>query len=462
MEKSLLTPGTKAGKKAMRFFNPAIQGKLTVNNPNDKYEQEADTMADKVMRMEQPFIQAKPLIVIPVQRKCAHCEEEEKKVQLKKDINAEESTADNNLENYVGSLSGGGQSLPNDIRNFYEPRFGYDFSSVKVHTDNVAAKSAQSINALAYTNGNNIVFNSGQYAPNTDNGKRLLGHELTHVVQQGNAANFLLDKPHTSIQKSSGSVPQIMRLSFTTNSSSPNKKDIKETLRDEGNSFSFGFVSDPTIFSWQNDVIIHGTEQDQLNNWIVGMLQVMKDYRLHIWWGTKPNQKYCGGAFTNVNLRDVKNSMSGSPWFDDLTTSEPFAINEDKKTTMLNDSPGALKIPYHNPEAGSTETFGNFDFGCSFVTYLSAFNYNNPQSPEAWRHLKSVNWETHLNGSFDTRQPAETKLNLGSGDTVIGDVRNGYSSSTPPKLSGLAALDKICPINQCWVPSLKCAKVIIP
>ena len=75
------------------------------------------------------------------------------------------------------------------MRNFYEPRFGYDFNNVKVHTDTVAAKSAQSINALAFTSGNNIVFNNGQYSPDTDSGKRLLGHELTHVVQQRGSVN---------------------------------------------------------------------------------------------------------------------------------------------------------------------------------------------------------------------------------------------------------------------------------
>ena len=164
--------------------NSFIQPKLTINNPNDTYEQEADAVADKVMRMEKPFIQKMPVSISSLQRKCAHCEEEEKKMQ-RKEMNGEEATADHGLENYVGSLSSSGQPLPNEVRNFYEPRFGYDFSNVKVHTDTVAAKSAKSINALAYTSGNNIVFNNGQYAPNTDTGKKLLGHELTHVVQQG-------------------------------------------------------------------------------------------------------------------------------------------------------------------------------------------------------------------------------------------------------------------------------------
>ncbi|MET0391908.1 MAG: DUF4157 domain-containing protein [Chitinophagaceae bacterium] len=173
---------------------PFIQPKLTINNPGDRYEQEADAMAATVMRMKDPVVQAKtdtglffkptPVALTPVQRKCAHCEEEEKKAQ-RKEINREEPAADTGLESYIGGLNGGGQSLPGEVRSFYEPRFGYDFSNVKVHTDTVAAKSAQSINALAYTSGNHIVFNNGQYSPQTDSGKRLLGHELTHVVQQG-------------------------------------------------------------------------------------------------------------------------------------------------------------------------------------------------------------------------------------------------------------------------------------
>lgn len=168
--------------------HPFFQPKLTINNPNDKYEQEADVISDKVMRMEQPFIQQKTLPISSLQRKCAHCEEEEKKMQ-RKEMTGGKITADNSLGNYVSTLSNSGQPLPNEARSFYEPRFGYDFSKVKIHSDTVAAKSAQSINALAYTSGNNIVFNSGQYAPDTNSGKRLLSHELTHVVQQN--ANHL-------------------------------------------------------------------------------------------------------------------------------------------------------------------------------------------------------------------------------------------------------------------------------
>lgn len=70
------------------------------------------------------------------------------------------------------------------MRHYFEPRFGYDFSQVRVHTDAKAAESARAVNALAFTVGRDVAFGAGQYAPGTTEGKRLLAHELTHVVQQ--------------------------------------------------------------------------------------------------------------------------------------------------------------------------------------------------------------------------------------------------------------------------------------
>ena len=78
-----------------------------------------------------------------------------------------------------------GQSLDAGTRAFMEPRFGYDFSGVRVHTDARAAESAKSVNALAYTVGRDVVFGAGQYAPGTSEGRRLMAHELTHTIQQG-------------------------------------------------------------------------------------------------------------------------------------------------------------------------------------------------------------------------------------------------------------------------------------
>lgn len=83
------------------------------------------------------------------------------------------------------AIHSNGKPMDDQTRSNMESGFGYDFSKVRIHNDTVAAKSAQSINALAYTSGNNIVFNNGQYSPGTTGGKKLLAHELTHTIQQG-------------------------------------------------------------------------------------------------------------------------------------------------------------------------------------------------------------------------------------------------------------------------------------
>jgi hypothetical protein len=81
-------------------------------------------------------------------------------------------------------VSESGQPLDTATRSFMESRFGHDFSGVRIHTDARASESAREVNALAYTVGRNVVFGAGQYAPQTEAGRHLLAHELTHVLQQ--------------------------------------------------------------------------------------------------------------------------------------------------------------------------------------------------------------------------------------------------------------------------------------
>lgn len=87
-----------------------------------------------------------------------------------------------------------GHPLDAGTRAFMEPRFGYDFSQVRVHTDAQAAESARAVNALAYTAGRDVVFGAGQYAPETSEGQRLVAHELSHVVQQQSTPAVLQGK----------------------------------------------------------------------------------------------------------------------------------------------------------------------------------------------------------------------------------------------------------------------------
>jgi hypothetical protein len=159
------------------FFQP----KLTIGAPDDAFEMEADAVADKAMQMSDGDQIKTKISPVDLQRKCSHCEEEEK-VRRKDNGNNSGGSEAPDIVNHA--IRSSGQSLDNGTQSFMESRFGYNFSNVKIHTDALATKSAQSINALAYTSGNNIIFNEGQYSPGTERGKKLLAHELTHVVQQ--------------------------------------------------------------------------------------------------------------------------------------------------------------------------------------------------------------------------------------------------------------------------------------
>lgn len=148
--------------------------------PEKKEEEKVQRMPEKkeeekVQRMTGPKEEEK------VQR--APEKKEEEKVQ-KKD-NAVTGTAPaSTTAGYIGSINGKGQPLSPDLQSFYGNRIGADFSEVKIHTGQEAAQSAKDINAQAYAYGKHIVFNEGKYQPETSEGKHLLAHELTHVVQQ--------------------------------------------------------------------------------------------------------------------------------------------------------------------------------------------------------------------------------------------------------------------------------------
>jgi hypothetical protein len=165
-----------------RAIDPGIQRKATLGSTGDALELEADAVADKVMRMATPpsIGTATPAI----QRKCAACEEDEKqKIQTRRAPSASAAPAfDTGAATQAAAR--GGAPLPAGVRSYFEPRFGHDFSRVRVHTDGAAASAAGSIRAQAYTLGRDIVFASGAYSPDTHAGQHLLAHELAHVVQQ--------------------------------------------------------------------------------------------------------------------------------------------------------------------------------------------------------------------------------------------------------------------------------------
>jgi hypothetical protein len=181
-------------KNNSTFFKPAIQKKLSVGSANDSYEVEADQVADKVMKMSESSPQVTQSGALL--QKCS-CDKEEKLqmkplaetitplIQRSSKESTTESQVPNHIENQISSSKGNGSSMDNGTKNFMENRFGTDFSNVKIHTGNEAVQMNRELNAQAFAVGNNIYFNEGKYSPNSDRGKHLLAHELTHTIQQG-------------------------------------------------------------------------------------------------------------------------------------------------------------------------------------------------------------------------------------------------------------------------------------
>jgi len=212
-----------------------IQPKLKVNAPRDQYEQEADRVADQVMHMpDLARFTGQALMKVPapfrttaetVMRQPTPRETEEEidlekqRAMLKlvcpecedflqaKEASPEGVRVSTEFESQIEGVKAGGLPLPESVREFFEPKFGYDFSRVKIHTDARAGDTAKRMNALAYTMGPHIVFAPGQFAPYSHEGKKLLAHELTHVVQQS-ATTRLLGIASTFATNQEGSFPE--------------------------------------------------------------------------------------------------------------------------------------------------------------------------------------------------------------------------------------------------------------
>ena len=274
----------KAGSTS--FFG--IQAKLSIGKPNDKYEKEADSVADKVVaksnkpdgffgsetffpsappkpniqkstseevqkQEDSEEIQEKPLAesITPVvqlatdddeiqqqaneeeqiQEKCEACEGEEQQVQtmpfeeVQQKSNAPKSSP-SNLESTLSSTKGQGSAMDDSTKSQMESGFGTDFSNVRIHNNSTAIQMNQELGSQAFANGNDIYFNEGKFAPSSKEGQHLLAHELTHTVQQGASI-----KPKLVQSKSENSASKIDE---EVNKELPNNK--SEDTSQKGNS----------------------------------------------------------------------------------------------------------------------------------------------------------------------------------------------------------------------------------
>jgi hypothetical protein len=207
------------GNQAMqRLLHAGVtQAKLTVGQPGDRYEQEADRVADRVMSIPYPLVRpektqaehthvrlldttyAGTLRRQPVEEEEPYREapepiglssavveeEEQEEILQAKAVPGSSLEATPAIEPSVNAISGTGQSLPASTQRFMESRFGVDFSSVRIYDNDNAAHMAGELRAKAFTIGRDIYFGPSEYQPYSASGMRLLAHELTHVVQQG-------------------------------------------------------------------------------------------------------------------------------------------------------------------------------------------------------------------------------------------------------------------------------------
>jgi|GEM_PF-2504950 len=154
------------------FFGPnTIQPKLEIGSPDDKYEREADRVADAVVNSPAPSLHMK----------CKECEEESLQMKSKNTQNGIK-VPDQTSQQIQNPRTG--STLPESINQEMSHKIGADFSNVHIHTGSEAARLNDALGARAFTHGSDIYFNSGEYNPNTLDGKHLLAHELVHTAQQ--------------------------------------------------------------------------------------------------------------------------------------------------------------------------------------------------------------------------------------------------------------------------------------
>lgn len=187
-----------------------VQAKLSVSDPNDIYEQEAERVSGEVLKSiktpiqkqsveeeeelamaeaaglqrqadeeEEELAMSKPASEVKRQA----TEEEEEEVQMQSDGGQLQAVSED-LETRINNARGGGQPLAGDIRTSMEGAFGTDFRDVNIHTDSEADALNRQLSARAFTTGKDVFFRQGEYSPASDSGRKLIAHELTHVVQQ--------------------------------------------------------------------------------------------------------------------------------------------------------------------------------------------------------------------------------------------------------------------------------------
>jgi hypothetical protein len=370
-------------------------------------------------------------------------------------------------------LGAPGQPLDAASRSYFEPRFGHDFSQVRLHTDAKAAESARAVNALAYTVGKHVVFGAGQFGGASRSARHLLAHELAHTVQQQDAAmpslaRLAISRPGDQDERQADQIAdsvinpgtsraandedavadprarhaagsmRIARLqraiSFTTADGVFTPHDVVAVEDEDPDGF---ILRSPVgTFQWEPDVTIHGTGDptDAFTDWEVAHHQVAKSFWMNVWWGTGADRTHRRTTITGgLPMRDATDAAN--TWYSDWRA-QGFAADGDLRTPVMRDTPSTGVIPWANPIAGRGGTRGWFNYGFGFVSTLSARHIPDGTGAAAFRHLRHVHWNFMLDGSFDTTLPIPGRVRVNGGAVNRSKVIPGFDVNNRPMHGG--------------------------
>ena len=268
-----------------------IQAKLTVNTPGDIYEQEADRVADLVMAGAAGRVTGNAL---QIQRLSAS------------------SGGQMEAPASVGRvLASPGRPLESGVRQEMERGFGYDFSGVRVHTGAAAEKSARDMSAEAYTVGQNVVFGDGRFVPGSQEGKRLIAHELTHVVQQSGAYGTNIGQSKDRRGLSPVIQGPMAQQTIQRTPLCPDKRDSAEVAKSRSPA---GVLADDTTFDAAKESLLvqdFGIDQDsipstmtQSDDWRRMMSMILGDPTTQV--AVLGYSDCLGGEQNNKRLRNLR------------------------------------------------------------------------------------------------------------------------------------------------------------
>ncbi len=435
----------------------SIQTKLSVGEPGDKYEQEADSMARSVMSMPDSALQKQTSLGERIQQKVQAQlmkrpsnelpnltplgERIQQKVQaqlMKRPTNEPPNLtplgeriqqkvqaqlmqrasdrsieAGGNIESRLNS-QGGGNPLSEQVRAYMEPRFGTDFSQVRVHTGESAVQMNQELGAQAFTHGSNIYYGAGK-APGVD---ELTAHELTHVVQQTGAF-----APVSVQRQTKPSAAASLPLKFSSASFNPATGGAIIV-----NTTSQNATIQSAPYAPSGIAKVSGGTNAQAQDWEAGFIQTLRvSNRTAKYIGSPKQTKMTISVTTPARDAFV---TSGAPWYDPNNgsgTGGQLAFSQTNSTVNVQmiDQP-TWGVPWNTPDGnGKLKNTSGKDIFTSWMIVRQK------TAPNKIQYLNWISWEVDYGAIFDYASKNTKTVNKVTGNTKVTGSGSGKGSHTP-------------------------------